>query len=200
LSKGLNTQQIVTQSIDDREGGYLKSGISQTDGAYILQPVSGNFEQIQILIHNIFSLGEAFDEDAKIVIQNGTPIPGLALNAVNYLSQMGYNVIRYGYSPNQDKATTVIYDYTGEKEKTKNSLEAIFQVKSPTSIPLEYSSTIVAQNWGIKDENGELEKIDFLIVLGSDQKVQEDLEIIATIHPSLLNSSSTTSTEEKLED
>ncbi len=199
LSKGLNTQQIITQSIDDRAGGYLKSGISQSDGAYILQPVSGDFKQIQVLVHNIFSLGEAFDEQAKIVVQNGTAISGLALNAVNYLNQMGYNVVRYGNSPNQSKITTVIYDYTGSKEKTKDSLEAIFQTKIEINVPLEYSQTVIAQNWGIKDENGELEKLDFLIVLGTDQKIPEGLEIVATIDPILLNSSSTTSTEEELE-
>ncbi|PLX25680.1 hypothetical protein C0580_01735 [Candidatus Parcubacteria bacterium] len=198
LGKGMNTQQIITQSIDDGPGGYLRAGYSQIDGAYILQPVSGNFQQIQLLVKNIFSLGEAFDEEAKIVIQNGTSIPGLALNAVNYLTQMGYNVIRYGNSPNQDKNTTLIYDYTGEKESTKDSLEAIFQTKVESSVPLEYSSNIIAQNWGIKDENGELEQLDFLIVLGADQKIEDGLEIIATIPP-LTNASSSTSTEEELE-
>jgi len=197
LAKGMNTQNIVAQSIDDRPGGYLKSGISQTDGAYILQPVTGNFKQIQILVHNIFSLGEAFDEKAKIVIQNGTAIPGLALNAVNYLNQMGYNVIRYGNANDQDKANTVIYDYTGDKEKTKISLEAVFQTKAENDPPLEYSSTVVTQNWGIKDEDGNLEKIDFLIVLGNDQKIDENIEIISTINPSILNASTTTSTDEQ---
>jgi len=194
LAKGLNTQSIITQSIDDRPGGYLKSGISQRDGAYILQPVSGNFKQIQTLVHNIFTLGAAFDEKAKIVIQNGTPVPGLALNAVNYLNQMGYNVIRYGNSPNQDKITTVIYDYTGEKEKTRDSLEAIFQTKTEDDVPLEYSSAVITQNWGIKDEAGNLEKIDFLIVLGNDQNMKENIEIITTIDPLLLNATTSTST------
>jgi len=121
LAKSLNTQQVVTQSIDDRPGGYLKSGIA-LDGAYILQPVSGNYQQISGLIKNIFQIKNVILEDAKIVIQNGTAMPGLALKAVNHLNQMGYNVIRYGNASLQDKISTVIYSYNKDNPKTKESL------------------------------------------------------------------------------
>jgi len=196
LSKSLDTQRIITKSIDDRPGGYLKAGIAP-DGAYILQPVTGDFEQIQLLVKNIFDIQDVVDENAKIVVQNGTPVPGLALKAVNHLSQMDYNVIRYGNAANQDKITTVIYNYNEDKPQTKKALESIFQTKAiATNIPLEYQSATVATNWGITEADGQLTNIDFLIVLGADQDGSEEKQIIVTIDPSVWNASTTTSTEE----
>lgn len=195
MSKELNTQKIVTQSIDDRPGGYLKSGIS-IDGAYILQPVTGNFGQISVLIHNIFDLQEASQEQAKIIVQNGTTLPGLALKAVNYLNQIGYNVIRYGNADTQDKVATIIYDYSNQNPKTKQSLENIFATKTKTDIPLEQSASVIASQWGITDQDGQPEQLDFLIVLGQDQIIDESLEIITTIDPALLSSSTASTTNE----
>jgi LCP family protein required for cell wall assembly len=198
MVKGLDSQKITVQSIDDRPGGFLKSGIS-LDGAYILQPVTGNFEQIQQLAANIFDIGGVSAEQANIVIQNGTEVPGLALKAVNYLSYMGYQVLRYGNAENQEITKTIIYDYTGDKPKTKDTLEAIFSTKASAEPPLEYSSHNVATNWNIQDENNQLQQLDFLIILGSDQSMDETIEIVTTIDPSLLNTSTATTTETETE-
>jgi len=198
ISKELNTNNIVTQSIDDRPGGYLKSGIAQ-DGAYILQPTTGNYEQINDLIYNVFDLQEASQEKAKIVVQNGTIVPGLALKAVNYLGQIGYNIIRYGNADTQDKISTVVYDYTNNNPKTKKSLENIFAIKTKDEIPLDYDSSIIASKWGITDDNGDLEKIDFLIILGQDQIIDDSIEIVTTIDPSLLSTTTASTSEEEIE-
>lgn len=195
LAKDMDTQRIITQSIDDGPDGYLKSGIS-IDGAYILQPTTGSFTQIQHIIKNIFSLQQGTSENAHIVIQNGTDVPGLALKAVNHLAQMGYNVLRYGNAPSQDKISTVIYDYTKDKTGTKKSLEAIFQTNTQDDIPLAYLNSVVTTDWGIRDENGELEQLDFLIIIGRDQITDDSLEIVTTVDPSIFNTSTATSTEE----
>lgn len=196
LAKGLDTQKIIVRSIDNSAGGFLKAGIS-LDGAYILQPVTGSFSQIQQLVENIFSLGEVSDENAKIVIQNGTDIPGLAAKAVNHLNQMGYQVLRYGNAVDQEKIVTTVYQYNEDKPATKKTLEAIFNTKVNDNIPLEYSNSVVTQNWNIVDDQGNLEQLDFLIVLGNDQ-YPDNPDIITTIDPELLNSSSTTSTVEEI--
>lgn len=193
LAKSLNTQKITAQSIDDRPGGYLQAGIA-LDGAFILQPLSGNFRDIQTLVQNIFNIEDLAAENAKIVIQNATPSPGLALKAVNHLNQVGYNVIRYGNAPVQDKLSTVIYNYNDQKPKTLTSLEAIFQTKAQKNVPLEYSSPVISKNWDIRDDQGNLVDLDFLVILGADQQSGEGVEIITTIDPSLLNASNTTST------
>ncbi|MBT4349918.1 LCP family protein [bacterium] len=197
MVKGLDSQKIDIQSIDNRPGGFLKAGISLA-GAYILQPVTGNFEQIQQLANNIFDISEVSNEDANIVIQNGTDVPGLALKAVNYLSYMNYQVLRYGNAAEQDKTQTIIYDYTKQKPKTKKTLESIFSVKVLDNPPIEYSSSAVTTNWDIRNENNELAQLDFLIILGSDQSIDENIEIITTIDPALLNTSTPTTTDKEI--
>lgn len=193
MAKDLDTQKIATQSIDDAPGGYLKAGFA-ADGAWILQPVTGNFKQIQSLVKNILNVNEVSSEDAKIVIQNGTATPGLALEAVNYLTQLGHKVLRYGNANNQDKIATVIYDFSGKKAKTLASLEAIFQTQAQKNPPLEYSSQVIAQNWNIVDDNGDYVDLDFLVILGLDQIVDPNIEIVTTFDSSYFASSTATTT------
>ena len=77
----------------------------------------------------------------------------------------------------------------------------IFNTKTSDNIPLEYSNAIITSNWNIfnDEDDGDYEQLDFLIILGSDQVVDEGQEIITTIDPSLL-SSSTTSTIDIIEE
>lgn len=196
MSKSINTSQIAAQSIDDGPGGYLKSGIA-LDGAYILQPTTGSFQQIRLLVQNIFNLIEIPTEKAKIIVQNGTVVPGLALKAVNYLEQMGYDIMRYGNANSQNVAKSIIYSYNEDKPKTKSSLEKIFQIKSAETIPEDYSIEKIEEYWSTKDADGNIEKIDFVIILGADQELDETKEIVETIDPNLfINSSTTSSTTE----
>ncbi len=190
LGKDLNSDNIIFKSIDNRPGNYLKAGIAE-DGAYILQPLTGNYQQIQILVKNIFDFKQINLENSKIVIQNGTEIPGLALKAFNHLSQMNYNVIRYGNSEKQDKLITNIYKYNENNNKTAESLENIFQTMIKDNIPLEYSNYKITAAWDIRNNVGDLEHLDFLIILGADQSLDETIEIVKTIDSQLLNSSST---------
>jgi len=152
------------------------------------------------LVQNIFDLLEVNNENAKIVIQNGTEIPGLALEALNHLDQMNYNVLRYSNADTQDKIKTTIYQYTKDKPKTTHSLEVVFQTKTTTNIPLEYSNTVVTSDWNIVDDKGEYEQLDFLIILGVDQQINSNIEIITTIDPSLLNTSTNSTTDGIIEE
>ncbi len=198
MAKGLKNEDIISQSIDDRPGGFLKSGISM-DGAYILQPVSGNFQAIQQLIKNILHAKDVNSENPKIVIQNGTPMPGLALQAVNYLEYMGYKVLKYGNAEKQDKISTVIYEYTKDKEQTKKMLESVFNTKIEKNIPLEYLNSVVVKNWQIKDENNNDAQLDFLIILGSDQIIDASAQIVPTMDPNALTSSTASTTSSTIE-
>ncbi len=193
LAKGLKTQDIITQSIDDRPGSYLKSGIAES-GAYILQPIGGNYTKIQELIKNIFNFTKIPAEQANILILNGTSVEGLALKALNYLQQMGYNALGYGNDSTQNKVSTVIYSYNNDKPYTEKSLENIFQTKADNKPNSDYAATLIAQKHNIKDKNGELVKLDFVIVLGLDQQIDETKLLVPTIDPSLLSSTTASTT------
>lgn len=191
--KNIEQKDIITKSIDDGPGNYLFSGYAAS-GAFILQPLGGSYAEINKLIRDIFSFVKIPQEKAKIVIQNGTPIPGLALQAASHLQQMGYEVLKYGNDQNTNKISTVIYDYTKDKPFTKNSLENIFQSNVLTDPPLEYNSAVIAQKFDLKDEKGNWQSFDFLVVLGQDQQVDTSKQMVPTIDPSLLASSTSTST------
>lgn len=193
LAKGLKTQDIITQSIDDRPGSYLISGIAST-GAYILQPIGGNYTKIQELVKNIFNFTKIPTEQANILILNGTTAEGLALKALNYLQQMGYHALGYGNDTNQNKVTTAIYSYNNDKPYTQKSLENIFQTKVDNKPGADYAATLIAQKHNIKDEKGELAKLDFVIVLGLDQQIDESKLLVPTIDPSLLSSTTASTT------
>ena len=190
MGKSLNTNNIITQSIDDSPGGFLKAGYA-IDGAFILQPVTGNYNDIRALVHNIFELRKAFDEDAKLVVQNGTTVPGLALQAVNHLEQMGYDVIRYGNAKDREKVTTTIYSYNEDNPETSQTLANIFSTEIEDNIPLDYTNAVISSEWDIRDDEGELADLDFLIILGLDQETKEDIEIVETFDFSTSTSSST---------
>ncbi len=193
LTKGSNSQNIITKSIDDGPGSYLKAGYAQS-GAFILQPVTGNFSAINKLIKEIFSYIQIPQENAKIVVLNGTPISGLALQAVSHLQQMGYNVLKYGNDQNTSKITTVVYDFTKNKPYTKKSLEAIFQTSSQSEVPLEFNSAVIAEKMELKNKDGQWESLDFLVILGQDQEIDTTKEMVPTIDPSLFTSTTPSST------
>ncbi len=67
-------------------------------------------------------------EAAKIVVQNGTPLPGLEATTAEYLSEKGYNVVQFGLADREDYPKTVIIDYTG-KTFTLESLVDLFHVE-----------------------------------------------------------------------
>jgi hypothetical protein len=193
LAKEANTENVITKSIDDSPGSYLKSGIAQ-NGAFILQPSTGNYDIVNKLIKEIFSYTQVPQEKAKIVVLNGTPISGLALQAVSHLQQMGYNVLKYGNDQNTSKITSVVYDFTKNKPYTKKSLEAIFQTTSLNEAPLELSSAVIAQKMDLKNSTGQWENLDFLVILGLDQQIDTSRELVPTIDPSLLTSTTPSST------
>ncbi|KKR27865.1 MAG: hypothetical protein UT60_C0034G0013, partial [candidate division CPR2 bacterium GW2011_GWD2_39_7] len=84
---------------------------------------------------NIFTadnkVGSLTDEKAKIMVQNGAGIPGLAATATENLTKKEYLIVG---TENADKSTytkTKIIDYAnGQKKLTIKSLEDYFSITS----------------------------------------------------------------------
>ena len=187
---GPSIQHLV---LDDAPGGFLIGGISSSDGAYILQPNTGSYRELQQYVADIFNNSAGNAEQSYIIIQNGTPLPGLALEEVNQLTKSGLSVSRYGNADKKDYQLTLLYDYTGgQKPVTRKILEEHFGVIAKTNPPLELSPQAVAAAWQIKDDQGQLKNPDFLIILGNNLTLAEPRPLIV---PTLLfTPSSTTST------
>ncbi len=95
------------------------------------------------------------EEAAKIEIQNGTAIKGLAERTANYLSKQGYQVVGFSNADRYDYTHTIIIDYS-DKPYTVNSLVELL---------------------GVARENVRREKLDteadIRIILGQDYRVKQ---------------------------
>jgi hypothetical protein len=137
------------------------------EGAYVLQPRNGDYNKLSSLIKNIFELNKIKDENAKIAIQNGTEITGLALYTYLYLEKINYNVISYDNAPSDDYQKTIIYDLTdGEKEltleKLENDLDAYIAKDVPEYILQEYNLNATTTPSSLNNQP------DIIIILGQD--------------------------------
>ena len=150
MAKDINPAKIVNKVLDDAPDSFLVGGVNIIPGAgYVYVPktwvASANYfdySDIRDFVKNIFVDHYITDENARLEIQNGSGIVGLASRITQSLKSAHYNVM----SPANALTTTtetVIYDYTnGKKPYTINYLEKRFGVKAiKATLPQAVSSS-----------------------------------------------------------
>jgi polyisoprenyl-teichoic acid--peptidoglycan teichoic acid transferase len=75
-------------------------------------------------------LSRVQQENARIVVLNGTKNPQLAEQTAKYLQSQGLQVTSYGNADRSDYSATVLVDYSGLKDATLNDLITILRVGS----------------------------------------------------------------------
>jgi len=171
----VDKDNIVNQVLETGSNGVLYSETT-IDGAYILRPKAGldDFSEIQQIAEDIFSLTYVNKENARLEIQNGTSITGLAQSSADYLSQKNFQVISIGNAAKNDYEKTVIYDLTnGDKSNSLKILKQELGANVSTLLPdfLNESETINYQDLVKRNINSNLadtKDLDFIIVLGTD--------------------------------
>jgi len=119
LAKDLDTNNIITRVFDTSPGGYLQSGYS-SEGAFVLQPVTGNFLDMSLAIDTIFS--KQPDQvsppppqqaptlpNAYVEIQNATWRAGLASRTKTYLQNKQISVTTIGNTSQRPLLESGIY-------------------------------------------------------------------------------------------
>ncbi len=168
-------EQISSVALSDAPGGLLVSSRG-VDGAYILVPVGGNFNEIKTMVQGVFGSTspasavapkelEVSKEAATIEIRNGTNIGGLATEVSNRLAPTNIKTIRVANSTKKDLKDAVIYDLTyGAKpqalETLKNNMNAVIGLELP-----EWLVTDIKD--GLK-KNPKQERPDFILIVGSN--------------------------------
>lgn len=192
MTRDIDPASIYNFVLDDSPGGYLYSGISSVNGAYILQPVSGDYGQLQELAANIFNHSHMDKEGAQILVQNGTSVPNIASTMAGNLGRFGLSVVGNTNAAKQNYLTTELYDYSnGRKPLTGTFLESWFGVKASTNIPLSLLGYNMVRQLEIKDSQGQYPQLDFLVILGQDISQGPAAEIIRTLTPEELKSTTT---------
>ena len=166
IAKDVDAAKMGQNVLDTTtNGGLLIGGINILPQAgYIEVPKAGTFDYSDIwdFVKNIFSDHYIIDENARLDVQNGSGIVGLAGSVVKSLQAAHYNV---GDPSNaaDHYANTVLYDYTGGKKPyTINYLEQRFKVKAQQ----------MAAPPATVDANGvAVPAPEIRIILGSDYKI-----------------------------
>jgi polyisoprenyl-teichoic acid--peptidoglycan teichoic acid transferase len=142
MLKDVDTSKINQKVLTTAPGGLLTES-SGTAAGYIEYPAAGmfNYSDIQDLAHNLFIDHYITDENAKVQIENGSGISGLAGRAQTSLLAAHYTVLP-AINASQYYAHTTLIDYTGGKKPyTVNYLEHRFgvtvkmQSPPPTATP-----------------------------------------------------------------
>ncbi|PIR03852.1 MAG: hypothetical protein COV59_04260 [Candidatus Magasanikbacteria bacterium CG11_big_fil_rev_8_21_14_0_20_39_34] len=153
MSKDFDSNNISTLVLDNGVNGYLKNTFSE-NGAYLLEPVSGNYDDIKDAMKNIFdkdfqsqirnfSIGETVPaqdkpdvDTAKIEIQNGTWRAGLAARVKKTLNDKNIDVTILGNTQERPYMQSGIYDLSsGEFSSTVEDIADTLHIPIKKSPP-----------------------------------------------------------------
>lgn len=169
MFKDIKKEDIINKVLDNSPAGLLKDSVS-LDGAYILTPISGDFNEIQYLIKNIFAQGpaktkeELKSEKASLEILNGTWVNGLASEYSLDLENLGFEIIRVSNASHQNFDKSVIYDLSGgQKTKSLEILREKTNANVSSSLPDWLKADILKISAG---QN--ITQPDFILILGQE--------------------------------
>lgn len=150
LSTKISRQEVRTVVLDASPSGYLQE-LLLTDGAMVLSPKDSSLADIRELSAQLLNsqVTNSPSENARLIIQNGTGINGLALATAEWLKDQGFVIVRYGNAENRGATETLIYDLTGGKK-----MQALKLLEE--KLPGKLSTPPPALS----------EAVDFLIILG----------------------------------
>lgn len=152
ILKDVNSQEIAQRVLDNSPEGLLKDG--NINGAYVLQPRSGNYKEIQALAHSIFTEPYIMKEKARIEIQYQGKNSALGKQIEERLKEFGYNIVSVVQAPAGNYPETTITDYSkGNK---------------PYTIQLLKNRINFAKM--LSDNNSARTDVDIVIVLGDNYK------------------------------
>lgn len=145
IIKDVPTSEAITKVLSTATGGFL---IDYNNGTYYEKPKAGNFSEIQNYVNNIFNTTNP-TEPAKIEILNGSKTANAAVKLSDVLTLRKYNVVSYKSTTATSK--TVIYDYSGGKQKA-----TLDYLKAGLGVSV-VQKTVTSGN-----------KVDIAIILGND--------------------------------
>ncbi len=155
LAKEISGDKVVSVGLDDYVTGDWINNLS------VQKPKKGLFDysEIQNYVRNIMRDSFLKKEDARIVILNGTSVPGLATKKSEELKSFGYHVVSVGDAPTDTYANTVLVDLrSGVNKYTLSYLQKRLRVQAVSAVP---------------DATIDVSEADFVIILGASENEQQ---------------------------
>ncbi len=103
-------------------------------------------------------------EEARVVIQNGTNIINLASQTALYLKNQGFNIVQFSPADSSNYPHTVIVVYVEEKNYTLDILKTRFKVQEEN----------IRRSPNLKSD------VDFRVIIGSDFDIPEEVQLELT--------------------
>lgn len=166
LFQGARHAHIETVLLDASKNGYLKE--TNYEGAFILEPKTGNFDAIRDRLAHIFDGVTApvpASTAATLDIRNGTRMNGLASTLATRLKKAGFSIMNVANAPEQRFAQTVIIDRTfGMRDADAQEIQRLLGTNA---------EILIAPSTDRLTEDERTRPLfttaDFLIILGQDQ-------------------------------
>lgn len=154
LTKPISGSAIQSLSLNDANGKNLLASYAAPGGQSALAPAAGvdDFDVIDAFIRQKISNNPIVQENATVVVLNGTDSSGLASKVRTTLKTKNVNVTAVGDANHNQSTTTIIDNSKGRKPQTKQLLTQLYGKHVTTS-----------------NSYGDAYKADFIIVLGNDQ-------------------------------
>jgi polyisoprenyl-teichoic acid--peptidoglycan teichoic acid transferase len=155
IGKEIDGSKVISVGLADPPNNYVTT--ANIDGLSVVIPKAGidNYKDIQNFVRNKLKDSYLAQENANIIILNGTTTTGLASRTSEELKSFGYNITKIGDAPTKTYTNTVIVDLrSGQKKYTQNYLQKRFGVTAVTSLPDSSISPGTA---------------DFVIILGTNE-------------------------------
>jgi len=155
IGKDINSSNIASVGLADPPNNYVVT--DNIGGQSVVVPRAGlnNYKEIQNFVRNKLKDGYLVDENASILILNGTYTVGLAGRTAEELKSYGYNLAPVGDASTKGYQDTVIVDLRGGSKKyTRRYLEQRFKTNVVSSLP---------------DSSINPGTADFVIILGQNE-------------------------------
>lgn len=189
LITNVDYEKITAQVIELEPKGPLMSEVLP-DGAFVLKPKNGNFDELALMAKNLLnpesaaelragqqigSLENLPESKPKVIILNGTNLINLAQKTGEELKTLGFEITQIGNISNKNYKENYVYKLNPliEEEKTKliqKTLSAkIIQEIDPDLKNLFDQNTTPSQE---QNSSGKKFKADFLIILGGGENIK----------------------------
>jgi LCP family protein required for cell wall assembly len=153
--KSISNSNVSSIGLADAPNDYVTTG--SEEGQSVDLPSAGlyNYSAIQTFVRGQLKDPYLVKENAKVLVLNGTTVPGLATTEANLLKSYGYNVVGAANAPTNDYAQTKLVDLSHGKDKyTAHYLEQRLNVTEQTTLP---------------DTSIQTNGADFVIIIGNDE-------------------------------
>lgn len=169
IGKNIDKDNISNFVLNDAPDNYLIASRSE-DGAFILVPKTGNYNNIIDLVKDIFKTENEKKEDlnndiqikyintdSSVSVLNGTWINGLAGKTSAIIKQSGFSVFEVANAPERDYNQSTVYILNNQAKKDFDILAEISNAEKSYKLP----------TW-VEEYNNSSSTPDFILVLGTN--------------------------------